>query len=119
MDRYPAPLPSNGTPESAAPATEQASLPVEQIQAVAAAHAAFQAASNRLRALHDSIEASVDPIGIIAPMVHANFAWLLHPQELGELWSRFGADLFALQMHTLAKLQKREDKYLVVPQPDH
>ena len=118
MDRFPAPLSSNGTPEAATPPKEQSSPAGEPRLAADAAHAAFQVASNRLQAMHDSIEASVDPIGIIAPMVHANFAWLLHPQELGELWSRFGADLFALQMHTLAKLQKREDKDLVVPQPD-
>ena len=118
MDRYPAPLAGNGTPEVAAPPKEPSAPAGEPRLAADAAHTAFQVASDRLHAMHESIESSVDPIGIIAPMVHANFAWLLHPQELGELWSRFGADLFALQMHTLAKLQKREDKDLVVPQPD-
>jgi polyhydroxyalkanoate synthase len=118
MDRYPVPLSTGGTPEPAAPPNEQPSLPGGQPHATNAAGAAFQVAANRLRAMRENMESSADPLGIVAPIAHAHMAWLLHPQELGELWSRFGAELFALQMHTFAKLAKREDKDLVVPQPD-
>ena len=130
MDRFPAPLspggtPQPATPEPATPSNDQSALPGDQLPAPGgqihgadAASAAFQVASNRLRAMREYMESSADPLGIVAPLAHAHMAWLLHPQELGELWSRFGAELFALQMHTVAKLAKREDKDLVVPQAD-
>jgi len=68
--------------------------------------------------MHDSIEASVDPIGIIAPMVHATFCLAAASAGARRTVVAFRRRPLRLQMHTLAKLQKREDKDLVVPQPD-
>ena len=41
-------------------------------------------ARKSLRQLHDSVESSVDPLGMTAPLVHAQLAWMAHPQELAE-----------------------------------
>ena len=35
-----------------------------------------------LTQLHDTVEQSVDPLGVSAPITHAQIAWLTHPQEL-------------------------------------
>lgn len=67
------------------------------------------------RALHESAEATFDPLGVVAPIVHAQISWLLHPQEFTEFWGRFYGDLLALQVHSAAKLADRETRDLVVP----
>ena len=72
--------------------------------------------AERLKALRHDIEGLADPFGIVAPLAHAQFAWALHPLELWELSSRFAADLLALQMHTAAKLLRREVADAVEPQ---
>jgi polyhydroxyalkanoate synthase len=51
------------------------------------------------KAMHDVAEAGVDPLGIAAPLGHANLAWLLHPQELADLAARFSGDVMALSWH--------------------
>ena len=66
--------------------------------------AAFEASVERLKALHKHADAVVDPLGMVAPLAHAQSAWMLHPQELGTLWLKFSGDLLALQLHTAAKL---------------
>ena len=38
-------------------------------------------AQKSLRQLHDSVESSIDPLGMAAPLVHAQLAWMAHPQE--------------------------------------
>jgi polyhydroxyalkanoate synthase len=74
--------------------------------------------ADRARELARSVERVVDPFGIIAPMVHAQYAWLAHPQELSELLMRAGADFMALQLHALAKLGNQDLEDVVRPQPD-
>ena len=74
--------------------------------------------ASRARQLRRSVEAALDPFGIIAPIVHAQFAWWAHPLELSELALRYGADLVALQARSAAKLAGREVADAVQPQPD-
>jgi polyhydroxyalkanoate synthase len=78
----------------------------------------FSVTAERLRTLRSSFEATSDPIGIFAPLAHAQSAWLLHPQELTELWTRFAGEMLALQIHSLARLAGRVGPEVVVPQPD-
>lgn len=51
------------------------------------------------KAVHDATEASVDPLGIAAPLGHAQLAWLMHPQELAEVAAKFSGDLLAFSTH--------------------
>ncbi|WP_230976690.1 PHA/PHB synthase family protein [Pseudothauera rhizosphaerae] len=53
-----------------------------------------------MRQIHDSIEGSIDPLGMAAPLIHAQLAWLAHPQELAEHLALLSADLWHLQIHT-------------------
>ena len=78
----------------------------------------FLLSSERVKEVRRTMEGFVDPLGIVAPIAHANAAWLMHPQELSELWLRFASDLAALQVHTLEKLAGRESADVVLPQPD-
>jgi polyhydroxyalkanoate synthase subunit PhaC len=72
----------------------------------------------RARDLRRTVEGLLDPFGIWAPLVHAQYAWWSHPMELAELLVRGAADAAALQAHSAARLAGRELPDLVPPQPD-
>jgi polyhydroxyalkanoate synthase len=78
----------------------------------------FAMSAERVKALRENAEALVDPLGIVAPIVHAQFAWMVHPQEVAERWFRHAGDLLALQLHTVAKLAGYQTGDLIEPQPD-
>jgi len=99
MDR--AKIPATGAPPAEAQVASAVTMGAEQ-----------------WKAIHERAEAIVDPFGMIAPLAHAQIAWLLHPQELSELWARNWAELLALQLRTLGRLAGRKSPDLVVPQPD-
>jgi polyhydroxyalkanoate synthase len=73
---------------------------------------------DRMKDLRRAVESAYDPIGVLAPIVHAQAAWLSHPLELSELWLKSAADLAALQLHTMAKLGGADIPDVVRPQPD-
>jgi len=68
-------------------------------------------ARKSLRQLHDSVESSVDPLGMAAPLVHAQLAWMSHPQELAEALGKMSSSLWSLQWHTWRRM-------LGLPSPD-
>ncbi len=74
--------------------------------------------SDHLKALREQAGAAVDPFGIVAPIVHAQLAWLLHPLEFADFLNRTSAELLQLQLHTAAKLAGRREPDVVQPQPD-
>ena len=80
--------------------------------------AAFGASQERLKEMRRSAESLLDPLGLVAPILHAQHAWWLHPLEFWEAAGRFGADLLTLQLHTMARLAGRELPDVVEPQPD-
>jgi polyhydroxyalkanoate synthase len=61
--------------------------------------------------MHDLVEGSVDPFGMAAPIVHAQLAWLTHPQECAERFVHLSNDLWLLQRHSMLRA-------LGVPHPD-
>ncbi len=78
----------------------------------------FLVSAERVRDARRTMETLIDPFGIVSPMVHASFAWWLHPQELSELTLRFAGDFAALQAHMAAKLAGAGGPDVVQPQPD-
>ena len=80
--------------------------------------AALKLPLERAREMRQAIEGVFDPFGMVAPIAHANFAWWVHPVELGELVVRFAADLAALQLNAAAKLRGEDVPDVVQPQPD-
>jgi len=70
-----------------------------------------QALYHRIAAIGDGLSAHADPFGIAAPILHAQMAWLMHPQELGEHVARLSTALWELQWHTWRRA-------LGLPSPD-
>jgi polyhydroxyalkanoate synthase len=97
----------NAPPQPAAVAAEGAGI---------GAYLALPA--DRARDLRRTLEGLLDPLGIFAPIAHAQFAWWAHPLELSELWLRNAADLGALQLHSAARLAGGSAPDVVRPQPD-
>lgn len=57
-----------------------------------------------LTQLHDTVEQSVDPLGLSAPIAHAQLAWLTHPQELSARMISLSKDFWQLQWHALHRM---------------
>ncbi len=52
------------------------------------------------RAMNQAVEANIDPLGMATPLLHAQLAWMLHPQEFLDSMSRFSVDVMTLQWHS-------------------
>lgn len=63
-----------------------------------------RAVKQAMRDLHDGVEGTVDPLGMAAPIVHAQLAWLAHPQELAERFTALSTDLWKLQLHSVNRM---------------
>ncbi len=75
-------------------------------------------ARKSLRQLHDSVESSIDPLGMAAPLVHAQLAWMAHPQELAEALSKVSTSLWTLQWHSFRRLMGLPSQDPVKPKED-
>ncbi len=51
-------------------------------------------------ALHQVVESNIDPLGMTVPIMHAQLAWLMHPQELSEAVADYAGKMLALQWHS-------------------
>lgn len=80
--------------------------------------APFTLPASRAIELRRAVETVLDPFGIVAPIVHAQFAWWAHPLERAELAMRYAADVLALAIHSAAKLAGQDVPDAVRPQPD-
>ncbi len=74
--------------------------------------------NHAMRRIHGTVEGMVDPLGVVAPLVHAQLAWLSHPQELSERMARLSSDLWKLQWHSLHRLLGAPHPDPVRPNPD-
>jgi polyhydroxyalkanoate synthase len=70
------------------------------------------------RAVHQAVEANVDPIGMATPLLHAQLAWLSHPQEMSEALTSFSAKMWDLQTHSWHRALGMPSKDVVLPNPD-
>ena len=71
-----------------------------------------------LREIHDRVEGNIDPLGMAAPIVHAQLAWLSHPQELAERIAELSSDLLRLQWHSACRAMGVASEDPVVPHAD-
>lgn len=71
-----------------------------------------------LHCLHDQFDATIDPIGVIVPLVHAQMSWWLHPQELLENMSSFSNDLLVFSAHAMRRSLGLPSEDPFAPQPD-
>ncbi|HRD33291.1 MAG TPA: alpha/beta fold hydrolase [Rhodocyclaceae bacterium] len=68
--------------------------------------------------MHDSVEGAWDPLGMAAPIMHAQIAWLAHPQELAERMATLSSDLWRLQWHSMYRALGQPHPDPVKPNPD-
>ena len=61
-------------------------------------------ARKSIQQFHDSVESSIDPLGMAAPLVHAQLAWAAHPQELAEAMAKVSSSLWTLQWHSWRRI---------------
>jgi len=71
-----------------------------------------------INAIHDGVEGTIDPLGVAAPIIHAQFAWLAHPQELMQRCASLSTDLWNLQVHTLHRMFGLASDDPIKPHPD-
>ena len=71
-----------------------------------------------LRAMHEAVEANIDPLGMAMPLMHAQLAWLSHPQELAEAASAFATRMMALQWHSWQRMLGLPSTDVEMPNPD-
>ncbi|HZV55833.1 MAG TPA: alpha/beta fold hydrolase [Rhodocyclaceae bacterium] len=69
-------------------------------------------------AVHQAVEANVDPMGMAMPIMHAQLAWLMHPQELAEAMAGFSNKLLALQWHSWQRALGLPSEDVEKPNPD-
>jgi polyhydroxyalkanoate synthase len=55
------------------------------------------------KAMRVAVESNVDPMGMTTPLLHAQAAWLSHPQEFAEAAAEFSTKFWRLQMHTMQR----------------
>lgn len=70
------------------------------------------------RAMHEVVEANVDPMGMAMPLVHAQLAWLMHPQELAEAMADFSTKVIGLQWHSWRRAIGMTSEDVEKPNPD-
>jgi len=66
----------------------------------------------------EKLDACIDPLGVFVPLVHAQFAWLIHPQELAEHALAASSDISAVGFHALKRVLGAESEDPIIPQPD-
>lgn len=71
-----------------------------------------------VRVMHDAVESGIDPLGITAPLAHAQMAWLSHPQELGERLAKLSSEVLELHWYTWLRAAGLAGNDPVRPQPE-
>jgi polyhydroxyalkanoate synthase subunit PhaC len=57
-----------------------------------------------MQALNETVQANIDPMGMAMPLLHAQLAWMSHPQELAEAASEFSTRMLSLQWHSWQRM---------------
>lgn len=69
------------------------------------------------RAMDQAVAATVDPIGMAAPLLHAQLAWWAHPLELSEAMGVLMTKVWELQVHTWARALGQPSEDVETPHP--
>ena len=70
------------------------------------------------RSIHESVQSSVDPLGMFMPMLNAQWAWLTHPQELAEAAAEFSSRMLGLQWYSWQRMMGMPSQDVEEPNPD-
>lgn len=70
------------------------------------------------KAVNAAVESNIDPMGMMTPLMHAQLAWLSHPQEMVEAAAEFSTKLWALQAHSWNRAMGLPSQDIEKPNPD-
>jgi len=70
------------------------------------------------QAVDQAVSADIDPMGVTLPLMHAQLAWMMHPQELAEATTRFSGKMLALQWHSWQRAFGLPGQDVEAPNPD-
>ena len=68
--------------------------------------------------INAAFESHVDPVGMAMPLIHAQVAWLSHPQELSSALASLSEKMWTLQQHSWRRAIGMESEDVVEPNPD-
>ncbi len=71
-----------------------------------------------MRVTRQAVEAGIDPIGVATPLLHAQLAWLAHPQELAERMAHTAGLMMQLYAHGWRRAMGLAEVDPVEPAPD-
>ena len=71
-----------------------------------------------VQAVDHALEANLDPMGMVTPLLHAQLAWLSHPQEMAEAVAGFSGSLMELQWHAWRRTLGLPSEDVEEPHPD-
>ncbi|MBI3144436.1 MAG: alpha/beta hydrolase, partial [Pseudogulbenkiania sp.] len=72
----------------------------------------------QLNELKEGVSSAIDPLGMAAPIAHAQLTWLLHPQELSERLALLSSDLWRLQWHSWQRMLGLPTEDPITPNAD-
>jgi len=70
------------------------------------------------QAMDQAVAARIDPMGVAVPLLHAQLAWLAHPQELAEATAQFSSKMLELQWHSWRRAFGVASTDVELPNPD-
>jgi polyhydroxyalkanoate synthase subunit PhaC len=70
------------------------------------------------RTMDEAVTANIDPMGVFVPLMHAQTAWLMHPQELAEVSAEFSKKMLGLQWHSWLRTFGGRSRDVELPNPD-
>ena len=70
------------------------------------------------RAIHETVQSNVDPLGVFMPLVNAQWAWATHPQELAEAAVDFSSRMMDLQWYSWQRMLGLPSRDVEEPNPD-
>jgi polyhydroxyalkanoate synthase len=71
-----------------------------------------------MREMHEAFQTRIDPLGMAMPLIHAQLAWMSHPQELAEAASELSTRMMTLQWYSWQRIFGVQSKDIDVPNPD-
>ncbi len=71
-----------------------------------------------LKEIRAAVESNMDPMGMTTPLMHAQLAWMTHPQEFAEAAAEFSTKFWKLQTHTMQRAMGMQVEDVEKPNPD-
>jgi len=70
------------------------------------------------RAMHEIAQTTIDPMGLVLPLINAQLAWAAHPQELAEAAATFSTRMLELQWYSWQRQFGLPSADVEEPNPD-